>query len=425
MILILGATGLIGTHVAARLARAGHPVLGVARDIDGARRRSPGMAWARADLRHTTAEEWAGLLDGVHAVVNCAGALQDAPGDSLSAVHADGLRHLVQACEARGVRRFVHLSAAGVAVGRETAFNATKLAGEMMLERSALDWVILRPGLVLAPTAYGGSALLRGVAGFPGCIPLAWPDATVQAISVEDVAEAVLRALDGPARLRLDLVHAEPWPLRRLLPELRRWLGLRPARVIPLPAPLAWAAGRVADGLAWLGWRSPMRSTALEQLRQGIEGKPADAQRALGRQPLSVPAMLAGWPAGVQERWFARLYFLKPAMLGVLAGFWLISGIIGLLNVEGAATVLDEWPEEAAWWAVVGGSVVDIALGLAVMWRRAAGWALAGMLVVSAGYLLGGTLLRGDLWLDPLGPFLKIIPAAFLALAALAVLDDR
>jgi nucleoside-diphosphate-sugar epimerase len=425
MILILGATGLIGTHVAARLARAGHPVLGVAREIDDARRRSPGMAWARADLRHTSAEEWAGLLDGVHAVVNCAGALQDAPGDSLAAVHTEGLRHLVQACEARGVRRFVHVSAAGVAVGRGTAFNDTKLAGEMVLERSALDWVILRPGLVLAPTAYGGSALLRGLAGFPGCIPLAWPDATVQVVSVDDVAEAVLRALEGPARLRLDLLHAEPWPLRRLLPELRRWLGLKPAPVIPLPAPLARMAAWVADGLAWLGWRSPMRSTALEQLRQGIEGKAADTPRALGRPPLPLPAMLAGWPAGVQERWFARMYFLKPALLGVLAGFWLLSGIIGLLNVPGAITVLDEWPEDAAWWAVVGGSAMDIALGLSVLWRRSAAWALKGMLLVSLAYLLGGTLLRGDLWLDPLGPFLKIIPAGFLALAALALLDDR
>jgi hypothetical protein len=39
--------------------------------------------------------------------------------------------------------------------------------------------------------------------------------------------------------------------------------------------------------------------------------------------------------------------------------------------------------------------------------------------------LLGGALMRPDPWLDPMGPLLKSIPAAFLALAALATLDER
>jgi hypothetical protein len=47
------------------------------------------------------------------------------------------------------------------------------------------------------------------------------------------------------------------------------------------------------------------------------------------------------------------------------------------------------------------------------------------MLLVTAGYLIGASLVRPDLWLDPLGPLVKSIPAAFLALAALATLDER
>ena len=57
--------------------------------------------------------------------------------------------------------------------------------------------------------------------------------------------------------------------------------------------------------------------------------------------------------------------------------------------------------------------------------RRSAQVALLGMVAVSAAYLLGGTLLRPDLWADPLGPFVKILPGAVLALAALAILDER
>ncbi len=36
-----------------------------------------------------------------------------------------------------------------------------------MVAGSGLDWIILRPGLVFRPTAFGGTAMLRGLAGFP------------------------------------------------------------------------------------------------------------------------------------------------------------------------------------------------------------------------------------------------------------------
>jgi hypothetical protein len=130
----------------------------------------------------------------------------------------------------------------------------------------------------------------------------------------------------------------------------------------------------------------------------------------------------------VQERWFARSYFLKPAILVGLGLFWLLSGVIGasvsfapavaVLTAVGVAPVL-------AKAAVIGGALADMLLGITIAFRRAAPWALKGMLVVSAAYLLGGTLVRPDLWLDPLGPLLKVIPSMLAALAALAVLDER
>ena len=51
--------------------------------------------------------------------------------------------------------------------------------------------------------------------------------------------------------------------------------------------------------------------------------------------------------------------------------------------------------------------------------------AAIGMIGVTAAYLLAGTLFTPDLWLDPLGPFVKTLPAAVLALVALAIRDAR
>lgn len=429
-ILVLGAYGLIGGHVCARLLAEDHAVIGVGRDIAAARRRFPAIDWRAADLRHASTADWTAMLRGVDAVVNCAGALQDSPRDDLRAVHVDGVARVIEACVRAGVRRFVHVSAAGVAPGRATAFSDTKLETEAMLRAAALDWVVLRPGLVFAPCAYGGTALLRGLAGFPMVSPIAYPESLVQTTLVEDVAEAVLRSIrpEAPSRINVDLVDGESLSLRDLVIQLRAWLGFAPAPILRLPNGVARLAAVVSDGLAWLGWRGPMRTASLEQLRAGVRGEAGDAPRHLGLTPRSLRWGLARQPSGVQERWFARSYFLKPTILFTLFAFWLVSGLIGLIPSFGAAvSVLTAagMDDGLARAAVLGGGLIDIALALLLAFRRTTGPALVGMLLVTAGYLVGGALARPDLWLDPLGPFLKSVPAAILALAALALLDER
>lgn len=426
---IIGAYGLVGSYVSARLAADGHQVVGVGRDIEAARRRFPTLAWERADLATASVADWTRVLTGVEAVVNCAGALQDSPRDNLNAVHVEGVRRIAQACLDLGVGRLVHISAAGVGPNRSTAFNATKLEAEILLSQSPLAWIILRPGLVFAPAAYGGTALLRGLAGFPGATPLVFADSLVQTTGAEDLAIAAARCLapDAPVRVTLDLVHHEALSLRDLVGRLRSWLGLGPVPTIRLPLPLARVTAVASDGLAWLGWRSAMRTAALEQLRMGVRGRAQDAER-LGLTLRSFDALLAAAPSGVQERWFTRFYFAKPAILTCLFAFWLLSGLIGLtVGFEAAVAVLTVSGMESgpATAAVVGGSLIDISLALLLAWRPTAARALQGMLLITAGYLVGGALVRPDLWLDPMGPLLKSIPAAFLALAALATLDER
>ena len=428
-IAVIGAYGLIGSYVAARLVADGHSVIGVGRDIDAPSRRFPALTWKRADLAKASVADWAALLGGADAVINCAGALQNSPRDNLQAVHVEGVRRLIAACQEIGVRRLVHISAAGVGPDRSTTFNATKLEAETLLAESPLEWIILRPGLVFGPSAYGGTALLRGLAGFPGASPVVYGDSLVQTIGSEDVARAVARCLapDAPTGVSLDLVHHQTLTLADLVSRLRAWLGLPSAPVVAVPPVVARATAAASDALAWLGWRSPMRTAALEQLRMGVRGRAEDAL-PLDLEVRSFDALLAASPSGVQERWFARTYFAKPAILICLFAFWLLSGVIGLtVGYREAVAVLTSAGVGAGLSAVfvVSGSLVDIGLAILLAWRRTAARALQGMLLVTAGYLIAGAMVRPDLWLDPMGPMLKSIPAAFLAIAALAILDER
>jgi uncharacterized protein YbjT (DUF2867 family) len=105
-------------------------------------------------------------------VVNCVGVLQDGAGATAHDVHEAFVGRLIAAI--RSLDRPILLAHIGVP-GREeedrTAFSLTKRQGERMLRDAGIPVAILRPGFVLAPAAYGGSALLRGLAALPIDLP--------------------------------------------------------------------------------------------------------------------------------------------------------------------------------------------------------------------------------------------------------------
>ncbi len=430
-ILVIGAYGFIGSAIARMLAGAGYPVRGLGRSAARGRRMLPGIDWVEGDLRAmTTPEDWTAALDGASAVVNAAGALQDGARDSLRAVHDRAIRALLAACAAQGVRRFVQISAAGVAPGASSEFFRSKARGDQAVRASGLDWVILRPGLVIGPDAYGGTALLRGLAAFPLVQPVVLGGAPVQTVALADVARAACRAAEGklPPGTEADLVTPEPQPLREIIAGFRHWLGIPPARrEIALPGWVARPAAAVADALGWLGWRSPLRSTSLAALTGGVRGDPAPWQALTGETLPGLRDTLAAFPATVQERWFARLYLALPLALAVLSLFWLASGLIGLWQWRAAAALLApaNLPDGLAAALVRAGSVADIALGLAVLvrpWARAACFGMAGLGLV---YLALGTILTPWLWADPLGALVKVLPGIALALVTAAMLEER
>ncbi len=425
-VLILGATGLIGAAVAARLAEDGHQVTALARGIGPARLARPDYAWIACDIAGVT--EWAPMLAGVEAVVNCAGALQDGMRDDVAALQSAAMRALFAAAGPAGVGWIVQVSAVGATADAPTLFQRSKAEADAALAAFPGKWVVLRPGLVVGAQAYGATALIRALAALP-VLPLAQGAAPVQAVAADEVAEAVLLVLSGavPAGAAYDLVEPAPQPMAAVVAAFRARLGRPPARVVRLPEALVWPAFRLGDALGRLGWRSPLRSTAWAELARGVTGDPHPWAAAGGPPPRPLALTLRRLPANVQERWFAWLWLLKPVLVGGLALFWLASGLIGAWRFPAAMALLTERgmaPSLAA-ACVAGGIMVDLALGLLVVWQRWMRAAALGMVAVSAAYLAGATLAAPDLWLDPLGPLLKVVPAALAALAAAAIADER
>ena len=182
----------------------------------------------------------------------------------------------------------------------------------------------------------------------------------------------------------------------------------------------------VADGLGWLGWRSPLRRNALASLRDGITGDPGPWAARFG--PLAgLETMLGRQPAGVEHRLHARMALLMPLCVATLSLFWALSGLIGMIRLDAAAQVLEQagWAGGLARLAVLFWALVDLGLAAAILWRPWAARACWGMVVVSLVYLGAASLVTPGLWADPLGPLVKVLPAIVLALVTRSLLEAR
>ncbi len=427
--IVLGGYGLIGSACLRALKSAGFAVTGVGRDSDAARRVDPDGDWLICDIAKATAADWARELADVDVVVNASGALQDGARDNLTAIHEGAIDALIEGIADQRTR-FIQISAVGVSEDAPTAFMSTKARGDAALMASPLDWIILRPTLVLGRAAYGGTALLRAAAAMPVMGFQVLPDTPVQTVALDDVAAAVVQAAKGdiaPQTLA-DLTAPDVHSFAALTGKMRDWLGFVPWRhSTTVPQPLVKLTGKVADSLGWLGWRSPLRSTALNVLADGIKGDPTAWRTAGGAPCRSLDQTLRDMPATVQDRWFSRLFLLLPVGIATLSIFWLLSGIIGLLRADVALNVLTtrDIGEGLAVFSVYGGAMIDIALGATILFRRHARRACLGMVAVSLAYLSAGTVLTPDIWADPLGPFVKVLPGITLAAMVMALLDDR
>ncbi|MFC3439955.1 SDR family oxidoreductase [Sphingobium rhizovicinum] len=429
-VLLIGAYGFIGSGVARALMAAGHEVRGVGRSRRAALRIFPDLRWHFADLNHMTRPaDWAEALQGIDAVVNASGALQSGGGDRLDAIQGDSIRALIAACETRGIARFVQISAPGALTADPSAFLSTKALADDRLRGSTLHWAILRPGLVIGRNAYGGTLLLRALAAMPLRLFAVRANSRIQSVALEDVADAVLQCLsaDAPKGVDTDLVEREAATLGDLIIAHRRWLGITPAPLIALPAEIAAPISAIADLLGHLGWRSPLRSTAMAMIARNVRGDATGGEQLLGRPLLTLNQILSRHPAGLQDRWQARLVLLTPFIIGALALLFLLSGVTSLMQIDKVAAQLNGTivAGGTARWLGIGGALADILLGALLLIRRWARSAAIGMAGLTIGYLLMGSWLRPDMWIDPLAPLAKAGTALMLALVAHALLEER
>jgi uncharacterized protein YbjT (DUF2867 family) len=424
-VLVTGANGFIGRHVLAALNAAGCETIGVVRPGS----ETPALPATEAvaiDMDDADASTWSGALKDVDCVINTAGAFGDGVGQS-TRVHDRGAQVLFRACEKAGVRRVIHFSALGVD-DEKTRFARTKWAGDQSLMASSLDWIILRPSIVLGGPPSGGGALIRGLAALP-VMPVDSMQGAIDAVMLDDVVDTVLAlaTTSTPGHRVLQLAGPERLSLSEIVARYRTWLGWAPARRFNAPGWLMRLGFLLGDLAGALGWRTPIRTAGRLELERGAIGDAGHWTASTGIKPIALGEALAKRPSTLQDRRSAQFYFLKPVVIAVTAAFWIGTGITSLtIGYDiGVALLLEGGLGALSGPSVIAGGVADLLIGLGVLFRPSARLALWAAILISLFYLVAGTILLPRLWLDPIGPMLKIWPLIVLNFVGLFLVRDR
>ncbi|MBI4702439.1 MAG: NAD-dependent epimerase/dehydratase family protein [Deltaproteobacteria bacterium] len=252
-VIVTGASGFLGSHVAELLCAGGQ-------DVRALVRRSSDTSFLRTlnrvELVYGAVEDRPSVeaaVQGVDAVVHAAALVKARSSEEFVAVNVEGTRNVLDAVPARapGLRRFVLVSSLA-AVGPSpdgrpvdpaqaapvTRYGRSKLEAERVVTARAQDVpvVILRPSMIYGPRDKESLAFFQSVSR--GVLPLVGAGRnTVSAVYASDAARACLRAIDAdvPSGAAFFVDDGQRYVWREMVREIERALGKRAVVRIGLP----------------------------------------------------------------------------------------------------------------------------------------------------------------------------------------------
>ena len=313
-ILVLGGSGFVGSVLCEKLVRrspSGRVSVPSRRPARAKHLQTlPTVEVVQADL-HDDAQ-LARLVAGRDAVVNLVAILHGSKAE-FERAHVALPRRLAGACAAAGVHRLVHVSALGASADAPSMYLRSKAAGEAALQRPGLELTMLRPSVIFGEGDSFLNLFARLQAVFP-VMPLAGASARFQPVWVDDVAEAIVRALDDPATAgqTVECTGPQVYKLGDLVRLAGRWAGHeRP--VVSLPTAIGLAQAWVMEMVPGepLMSRDNIRSMQVPNVASGKGpglaqlGIEATALEAIGPAMFGAdtePSRLLRWRANVHSR---------------------------------------------------------------------------------------------------------------------------
>lgn len=199
-VFITGGSGFVGREVIQQLLAANHSVRALVRDV-GLLNNMNGVDIVVGDT--TQADSLQEHLSGCDAVIHLVGIIREFParGVTFKKLHVTSTENVLHAAETQGVKRYLQMSANGTRENAVTRYHQTKWEAEEQVRQSNLDWTIFRPSLIFGPEDQFINMLAQLVKTLPLVPVIGDGQYQLQPVSVIDIAQGFVSALDKPATI--------------------------------------------------------------------------------------------------------------------------------------------------------------------------------------------------------------------------------
>ena len=290
MLLLTGATGLVGSTLLGRLLAEGTEVRCLVRDPRRLGAQRVRVQIALGDL--TDPPSFRNALRGVHTVVHLAASIRDQPRGSIEELNGIATWRMVEAAERQGIERFVFFSALGASTHHRARLLRAKALAEQAVCEADVRSIVLAPSIVYAP-GDPWLTLLERMALLPVMPVSGRGHAAFQPIWADDIAACVISALCAPGaepHARYELAGPETLSHSDIVRTLLRSLNRR-RPLVHVPTPIVSRALRLLERAggshAFATWdEAELMETAMTSPRGA-----ADAE-ALGVRPQRMAAVL-------------------------------------------------------------------------------------------------------------------------------------
>jgi len=248
-ICLLGGTGFVGRHTAARLVAREHDVTLLTRSRQRNRALLVLPTLRMVEGNPYDPEALVAAMNGADTVVNLVGVINESRrrNGGFDRVHVELTRLALAAALEAGVPRFVQVSALKAGPDSPSRYLRTKGEAEREVRASSLAWTILQPSIVFGPEDRFSQRLGQLLRRLP-VLPLIRPNARIAPVFVGDVAEAIARVVETPATANqtYQLCGPRVYSLREAVTVIGRIIGA-PRPVLKLPDTLARLLARAME----------------------------------------------------------------------------------------------------------------------------------------------------------------------------------
>jgi uncharacterized protein YbjT (DUF2867 family) len=299
MLLLTGATGLVGSALLRRLVAEGQPVRCLVRDPRRLGPQRVRVQIALGDLADPPS--FRNAMRGVDTVVHLAASTRDQPRGSIEELAAIATWRMVEAAQRAGVERFVFFSALGASTHHRSRLFRAKALAEQAVRESDMHTTVIAPSLVYAP-GDRWLTLIERLALLP-MVPISGRGRSVcQPIWAEDVASCVLAALgdgadkeatdNGVTHRRHELAGPQTMTYNEVVNAVLRSLD-RERPLLPLPTPIVSRTLRLLERAMHIGTPITWDEAELLEANMVAEDGSTDAE-ALGIVPQKISAVVGG-----------------------------------------------------------------------------------------------------------------------------------